>query len=571
MKDMPQKKWNILSEKEFTGDTLDELISILLENRGIVTPEEKKNYLHASLKDITTDFVGIDHQELYKTLVRLKESFIKKEKIIIYGDYDVDGITGTAILWETMHKVGFNVMPYIPHRVDEGYGLSLKGIDVVLKQFPETKIIITVDNGIVAHDAVTYANSLGLEVIVTDHHLPEGELKRPSAFSIVHTTKLCGAGVAWLLSKKIFQENYIDSGEKYEDIWLELATMGTIADLVPLVGANRTLVKFGLKSLQKTHRPGLLALFQEAALTPSNIGTYEVGYVIGPRLNAAGRIESAMDSLRLLCTTSREKAEELAYKLGRINRERQDLTKQMVKHAFEQRKMQLDNSQEAHTKKILFIAHETYNPGVIGLVAGKLVEEFYLPAIVLSIGEQYAKASVRSIAGVNIIELLRSLPDMYVNIGGHPMAAGFTVANEKMKELKEKLEELAEITISEDLLLRNLNIDAILPLSTVTHSLFERIQELAPFGMGNPEPSFMSTNVTIEDFKLLGKERNHLKLRLSEKGIGNFEAIGFGMGELAQDLTIGDTINIAYTIDENKWNGNISLQLKLKDLQKINN
>ncbi len=600
------KKWEIKHNVKWqkTDDQYTGLINILLENRGIKTKEDIEEFLHPNINKVTSEYVGLDHIELNKTLQRLQSAFDNQEKIIVFGDYDVDGITGTAILWETLNKLGFLVLPYIPHRVDEGYGLSIKGIDNVKAQNPDLKLIITVDNGIVANEAVEYANSLNIDVIITDHHVPEsgeelkteiyqksknGKLKNvnnlPKALAIVHTTKLCGAGVAYLLSKEI--KNAIVIAEEMKqssteslrpsvrrnddnsDSHLELAVLGTIADLVPLTGANRTIVKIGFDYLRRTSRLGLQAIFAEAAIDPQKIGTYEVGFIIGPRLNAAGRIESAMDSLRLLCTHNSEKAFSLAAKLGQINRERQDLTKKTVQHALEQVNNRI-KSKELKVKKILFVGHETYNPGVIGLVAGKLVEEFYRPSIVLSIGETHAKASVRSIPGVNIIDFLRRFNHMYVNVGGHKMAAGFTVSVDKMSDLQKQLEDMAEKMIEESLLIRSLRIDVELPFEYLNLDLYDVLQQLAPFGMDNPEPVFVTRGVRIEDMRLLGKDKNHLKLKISNKNNSGqariIEAIGFGLGELAEQLTIGDKVDIAYSLDENRWNGSVDLQLKLKDI-----
>ena len=235
-----------------------------------------------------------------KTLNRLQKAKDHKELVIVYGDYDVDGITGTAILWESMIALGFEVMPYIPHRVDEGYGLSKIGIINVKEQYPQVKVIITVDNGIVANEAVDFATKEKIDVIITDHHLADSKDK-PQALATIHTTLLCGAGIAWLLAKEI-QRKFGTIGKDDEDLHLELAALATVADLVPLTGANRAIVRHGINKLRKTERFGLVALFLQAALDAGKIGTYEIGYVIGPRLNASGRLESAMDSLRLLCT-----------------------------------------------------------------------------------------------------------------------------------------------------------------------------------------------------------------------------------------------------------------------------
>lgn len=548
-----KKKWQTKSEKK--ERTIEELIDLLLSHRNIITPEQKKTFLHPKLETLTPDYVGIDREQLEKTLQRLITAIKKKEKIIVYGDYDVDGITGSAILWETIHYLGGNALPYIPHRIDEGYGLSIKGIENVKAEHPDLSLIITVDNGIVANDAVAFANSQGIEVIITDHHTVSAEL--PAAFSIVHTTKLCGAGVAYIVTRELCKKRDLPPLEDH----LELAALGTVADLVPLVDGNRTIVKFGLKALSKTKRPGLLALFQEAALESSSLGVYHIGHIIAPRLNAAGRLDTAMDSLRLLCTRDMKRAHELASLLGTTNKERQNVMFDATKHAVE-----FVRSQESETKTILFVGDESYPEGVIGLVAGRLVEEFYRPAIVLSLRDTHAKASARSISGFNIIEFLRSFPEDFVNVGGHPMAAGFTIKRENFESLKEKLELKAETLLTEEILTRMLHIDTEISLREVSQELYTALLQLGPFGMANPEPIFMSRNVEVLEWKILGKEGKHVRLTVKAEDSQPFEAIAFGMAEQLRSLNVGDKVDIAYTIDENEWNGRKKLQLKVKDI-----
>lgn len=347
-----------------------------------------------------------------------------------------------------------------------------------------------------------------------------------------------------------------------EDTHLELAALGTVADLVPLTGANRAIVMEGLKKLRSTTRPGLVALFQQARIVQEAIGVYEIGYIIGPRLNASGRIESAMDSLRLLCTNNMVRASELAAKLELTNRERQQLLREAAEDAVTKIK-----DQSSKIKNILVIGNENYEEGIIGLVAGKLVEAFYRPAIVLSVGETVSKASVRSINGFNIIAFLRMHTEYFVNVGGHPMAAGFTIETAKITSLQKALEEKAETLITEDLLVRTLNIDCELPLDFLDKSIYNAIQQLAPFGMGNPEPVFTAQGVIVKNLRTIGKEGNHLKLVLTQENNDAFDAIAFGMGELGTQLKPGDKINVAYTLDENTWNGETKLQLKVKDIQ----
>ncbi|EKD65083.1 MAG: hypothetical protein ACD_50C00197G0010, partial [uncultured bacterium] len=347
------KKWKTLntSQKLETED----VIKILLENRGLKTKKEIDEFLNPKLEQVNIKSIGIDKTELRKAIERIVKAIKNKEKIVVFGDYDADGICGTAILWETLHSMGADVMPYIPHRIEEGYGLSETGIKNLKLKIKNCGLIITIDNGIVANKAVDFANKAGIDVIVTDHHVPSKKL--PDALAIVHTTKLCGAGVAYLLSQEI------KNGE--EDNHLELVALATVADLVPLVGANRTLVKFGIEKLRQTKRIGLLELYKESGLRQSEIGVYEIGHIIAPRLNAMGRLEDGIESLRLLCTNNQEKARMLAYKLGSTNRQRQELTIQAVEHA----RLEVI-SKKSEIKSLMFISHESYQQGVIGLVAG---------------------------------------------------------------------------------------------------------------------------------------------------------------------------------------------------------
>ncbi|MBI4097506.1 MAG: single-stranded-DNA-specific exonuclease RecJ, partial [Candidatus Levybacteria bacterium] len=481
----------------------------------------------------------------------------KKEQIIIFGDYDADGVSGTAILWETLNSLSANVMPYIPHRVEEGYGLSVKGIENLLKTFPNTKLIITVDNGIVANKAVEFANSLGLDVIITDHHVPGKNL--PKAYSIVHSTKICGAGVAWFFSKQIKNKKSNLKSESANG-HLALVALATVADVMPLNGFNRTLLKIGLESLKKTKRIGLIELFKLAAIDANKIGAYEIGHIIAPRLNAMGRIQHAMDSLRLICTNNKSRAQELAQKLNSTNLERQQMTLDSFLHAK-------GNISEKTIKKILFIAHESYEPGVIGLIAGKLTEEFYRPSIVLSIGKEYSKASARSIAGFNIIEFIRLSSDLLVDAGGHPMAAGFTVETKNITKLQKLLEKLAEEQLADGLLVRKLKIDCELDLDLINEELFAEISKLAPFGQGNPEPAFLSKGVVIENMQIVGKDGRHLRIQVkSQNSKVKIGGILFGYDQ-SLDLKIGDKIDIVYVISQNEWNGNKKLELKIKDIK----
>ena len=522
------KKWHIVNPYD------EDIIGILLKNRGV-----DKQFLHPkNPREFTAKDVGIDPAALKKAITRIRKAIKKKESIVVYADYDADGITAGAIMWETIHAMGGQVMPYIPHRVEEGYGLSVKGIDAAREQF-DPSLIITVDHGITAYKNVAYAKKLGIDVIVTDHHVKPDVL--PDC-TIVHTTQLCGAGVSWFVSKEIGQPD------------LALAAIGTIADLVSLTGANRSVVKYGLEELNKTKRVGLLALLQDAGLMLGELTTYDVSHVLAPRINAMGRLVHAMDALRLLCTHRQDKAILLARTLGLTNKERQQLTIDTTRHA-------LEITKKYSLPKLLFVSHDTYNPGVIGLVAGKLVEEYYRPAIVIAQAAEVSKGSARSIRGFNIVEAIKSCSDVLVDVGGHPMAAGFTVETKNLDLLKSRLEEYTEKNLKEDLLTRELRIDMELPSTAVTKELWQNLRDFEPFGFGSPEPVFASRGVVVEDMRLVGADGKHMKMRLS-----SLDAIAFNMGHMSAKLKKGTSIDIAYTIDMNVWNGRKSLQLKLKDI-----
>ncbi len=549
---MIHKRWVILGKHPAKKASIQDILTILLHNRGIKGKKQTDNFITPSLGLVTAKSVGIDALQLKRAIERIKSAITNAETIVIFGDYDVDGITGTAILWETLYKKTKHVFPYIPDRVEEGYGLSIKGMTNVLAKHPKTTLVITVDNGIVAGAAAVWAKDKGIDVIITDHHTSGKQT--PDAYAIVHTTNLCGAGVAYLLSQAFKEKGDIDDH-------LELAALGTVADLVPLTGANRAIVKFGITSLKQTKRPGLRALYQAAGIDPSTMSVYTIGHLIGPRLNATGRLASAMDSLRLLCTPDTSRAQKLSDYLERTNRERQLMMREATDHAT------LLARETVSSRKLIVVSHESYQQGVIGLVAGRLVEEYYRPAIVIARGKEESKASARSIRGFNIIEALRQSAGLLIDVGGHPMAAGFTLETKLIEQFTQLLEKIAEPLLTDDLLEKKLQIDCKLPFSIITKSFYKKLQTLAPFGMANAEPVFMTEDVTVEDIRVIGHGATHLKM-IVRRDNTSFDAIGFGLGELSSDIHAGDTVALAYSIDENTWNGSTKLQLKVKDISK---
>lgn len=546
------KKWRILGKAKAKHEELkiDDLFEVLLSNRTLFSKEEIDSFLNPDIEKLDIKSCGISIDDFLKFRKRLSKAIEEDEKVVIFGDFDVDGICASAILWETLYSKSKNVTPYIPDRIEEGYGLSIPGIDNVLKKYPDTKLIITVDNGIVAHKAIDYANLKGIEVVVTDHHVKDKIL--PNAFCILHTTNLCGAGIAWVISKKL---EFLTK-TKIDEL-LTLASLATVADMVPLTAHNRAIVKEGLEKIKSTKRIGLLALLKEAAIEPKKISVYTLSHVIAPRLNASGRIQSAMNALRLLCTNDAARAKELSLMLSSLNRDRQDMTEESVSHA----KLSVV---EKLSENILIVASPRYNQGVIGLIASKLVENYYRPSIAISIGEKISKGSARSIMGVNMIELIRSVEGVLENAGGHTMAAGFSIRTEMIDEFSKKITLASQKMVTQNLLEKYINIDCLIPFKLINKELVEMLKKFEPNGVGNSTPVFATEKVTVLNVKKIGRDQNHLKLFLEKEGI-SFEAVAFGWGDKI-DISPGDVIDAAYCIEENEWEGKKSLQLKIRDI-----
>ncbi len=560
-------KWTILA------DDKKDILATLLANRGINSKKAVDDFLNPPepLSYTSTDLL-INSAQLKKAITRIRKAIKTQEPIVVYGDYDADGICATAIMWEVLRDIKAQVLPFIPQREKESYGLTIEGIDSILADEkyglggqPKSKtkgLIITVDSGVVAHKAVDYANKLGIDVIVIDHH--EKPKKLPKSLALIHTTKLCASGLAYFVARELKKKS--SSEEDFLVGALELAAIATITDLVPLVGPNRSIVRYGLKALNKTTRPGLKALFTVAGI--KEIGTYEIGYVIGPRLNASGRIESALTALRLLCTTNHEKAQDLAEQLNTTNRERQDMVVDMAARATTNYELRTTNSD-----RIIVMIDDSYHQGIIGLIAGKLVERYYLPAIVIARGEKLSKASARSISGFNIIEAIRTTEDILVNAGGHPMAAGFTIENEKIQEFESRIKKVAAAQITTDMLEKSLRVDTTVPVDLINFDLYELLSKLAPFGLGNPEPVFAS-KATVQSFRTVGAEGKHLKLTVSvipsevegSHTNNSLDAIAFNHGAIAAKLKVGEEVNLAYSVALDTFNGNHKLQLKIRDI-----
>lgn len=530
------------------------ILDILAKNRGIKREDIKPFLNPPQVAKLRPESVGINPDNLEKAVKLINKN--KEKKIIIFGDFDVDGISATAILWEALWKKGYDVLPYIPNRED-GYGLKKESISNLIKQYPQLSLLITVDNGIVAYQAVDYAKEKGLDVIVTDHHLKQS--KSLHADVVVHTTQLAGCGIAWFLANQF--------GYQHSD----LAALGTIADLLPLVGPNRSFVKQGLKELGSSTRWGIRALKKISGLkVDEDLVPWQISYLLGPRLNASGRISDPINSLRILCTKKQTRAFRLAHKLDSLNKQRQEMTSFGVELAKEL----VDEK-----SKLIGVSTSDFHPGIIGLIASKLSGEFERPAIVISQGKKISKGSARSIPGINIVDLIRQAEDLLEDVGGHSMAAGFTLQTKRIKPLLTALDKIAEKEIQKSDLILKKEVDFSIDFSLLNRPFYQLIQKLAPFGVGNPEPKFLLENARIVNLQTVGSSQSHLKLWLddpetpkveriaAEVKSGLTEVIGFGWGEWEKKLTPGDMINLVFNLNLNRWNGKERLQLKIKDIE----
>lgn len=553
MSDMIQRP--ILTVRTTYEETVtpEELIKNLLDARSIVDVDEFLQPPHPSTIPFSSFFSDSKTfpTAWKKTLELLKKLHASQGPIVVYSDYDADGVTGGAIMWEGLHKLGFNVMPYIPDRKTEGYGFSIKGLDHVMQEF-KPELIISVDHGIVAHEQIAYAHSKGVPVIVTDHHQKQnGDPKK--AFAVFHCDKLSGSGVAYFF----IQELYKEWGKHTPDDYMAFAAIGTVADLIPLVGASRSIVKHGLQALTKTARLGLRNMMKEAGIDGKNIDTYHVGYVLGPRINAFGRLEHAIDALRLLCTTSLGRASELAFKASDINKQRQSIVEVSVKEALKK----VDASQP-----IIIVQSEDWDEGIIGLIAGKILHTYYRPTIVLTRSDGHYKASVRSVSGVDIMAFLTQQKDFFTDMGGHKAAAGFTIPVENIDAWKEAAYAQAKTDITDEDLIPRLEVEAHLPLASLTFQLAQQLAQLEPYGMGNQKPLF-SVNAVVKDGVSLGKSGAHSKLLLAS-GDAALEAMNFNTSQ-KNGPQKGLEGRFVLEVGINEWNGRQSLQAMIKNVESL--
>lgn len=536
----------------------------LLFNRGYATDAEARAFLKAEPAHDTSPWQLKDMDVAAQRIVKAVQ---QREKIVIYGDYDVDGVTSSVLLVQTLRALQADVRAYIPDRFTEGYGLNTPALDSFAAQ--DVDLVITVDCGIRSLAEAEHARDLGLALVITDHHHPGDVL--PNALAVIDPKReddpypekmLAGVGIAYKMAQALLEKMEEENGVKPSfspDYLLDLVALGTVADLAPLHGENHALVRDGLRVMQHTQRQGLVSLAAVAGVNLRAVNAMNIGFSLGPRLNAAGRLASAMDAYDLLMEDDVMKSGGMAQALEVRNRERQKLTRKMQEEAET-----IALPSDGEKPSLLFAASPTFNPGVVGLAASRLVEQYYRPAVVGYVDEAKTVCSCRSIPEFHITDALDQCADLLVQHGGHAAAAGFTVKNENLGLLMTRLKEIAAETLSSVDLRPVLVVDMEISLEELSFETFEHLQYLEPTGYGNPRPVFLSRNLRVTSSRTVGSDNSHLKLQVSN-GKATLDAIAFRLGHLQSNLPA--KIDVVYTFEINEWNGRKSLQLNVKDIK----
>lgn len=558
------KKWQIYQiENEKVEELqknykINKLLATILVNRGIIEEKQIEKFLNPKRSDFYNPYEMPDMGIAVKRIVKAIEN---KEKTIIYGDYDVDGITSVTVLKSFLEERGLEVAEYIPNRLEEGYGLNKNAVEEIAKQ--GYKLMITVDCGISAIEEVKYANEFGIETIVTDHHEPGNEL--PKAIAVVDAKRkdnkypfrnLAGVGVVFKLIQAIGMELKLDEKEYLK--YLDIVCIGTISDIVPLVDENRVIVKLGLKLVEQTKNLGLRAILQASGY--SKIDSSTISFGVAPRINACGRMGHQEEALKLFLSKEINEVNELTQKLNEYNRLRQETEKSIYTDAI----MQIERDGLASHSTIVVMG-KNWHHGVIGIVSSKITEMYFKPSILLCEEQDYGKGSGRSIPGFDLHEALTECNDTIEKFGGHSMAVGINVKKDKFEEFKQKLEQIARERHIEEIV-PILKIDAQISLDEINKEMVDSLKELEPFGEENKTPLFVFKNLKIDSIRALS-EGKHLKLTLKDsKNIVN--AIGFNLGELSNDYRIGDKVDVVGNLEINSFNGVDNIQINIKDIMK---
>lgn len=558
------KKWQIYETNESKVEelkksyNLNDLIATILVNRNITKKEDVEKFLNPTRNDFYNPFLMTDME---KAVDRILIAIKNKEKVTIYGDYDVDGITSITVLKSFLKDVGLEVDTYIPNRIDEGYGLNKKAIEKIKEN--GCQLMITVDCGISGIEEVEYANSLGIETIVTDHHEVGDVL--PNALAVVDNKRkdstypfreLAGVGVAFKLIQAIGIKLELKEEEYLK--YLDIVAVGTISDIVPLVDENRVITKLGLKLIRQTKNIGLKSIINSSGY--SKIDSNTISFGVAPRINACGRMGKAEEALKLLLSKNLNEAQELTRKLNDHNRERQDIEKRIFEDAIKQ----IEEKSLANNRTIV-VAGQNWHHGVIGIVSSKITDMYFKPSILLCLEDGIGKGSGRSVPGFDLHEALTKCLDTIDKFGGHAMAVGITIKEDKIPEFKEEFEKIAIDSHIEEIM-PIINIDAKVNLSNINREMVESLKQLEPFGEGNKMPIFVFKNLRIDSIRALS-EGKHLKMTLKDNNT-IISSIGFNIGKMAEDYKIGDRIDVAGVLEINSFNGVDNLQINIKDIMK---
>lgn len=559
----PKSRW-IVKQSDYSKTealakdlNINQLTASLLVNRGLNTVEDARYFLFGQKSHFHDPFLLKD---MDKAVARIRQAVEANEPILVFGDYDADGVSSTTVMMKALQEIGANADYYIPNRFTEGYGPNEKAFKKAAER--GIGLIITVDTGISALHEAQVAMDLGMDLIITDHHEPGPVL--PEAFAIIHPKledsvypfkDLAGVGVSFKVAQALL-------GRLPEHLF-EFAAIGTIADLVPLLGENRLIALSGIEQLKTSKTPGINALLKLAKTDPAAIDEETIGYLIGPRVNAAGRLGSAEPAVQLMMTSDPEEAMVLAGEIESLNKERQELVSQIAEEAVRE----VESKYPIKDNPVLVVGMEGWNPGVIGIVASKLVEKFYRPAIVLSIDPEkgIAKGSARSIPGFDLFKNLSTCRDILPHFGGHPMAAGMTLELTNVDELRNRLNAMAKELLTDEDLIPVSNIDVKIDLHSITIETIKELGLLSPYGVSNPKPKVLIEDANISTLRKIGSDQSHLKLSLEEAGT-SLDGIGFGFGYLHDHISPSSRLSVIGELSINEWNNIKKPQIFVKDV-----
>ncbi len=535
---------------------VSKIFAQILINRGLKSPAAAREFLDVRLDSLLDPYLL---QDMDKAVGLIKKARKNKEKILVFGDYDVDGLTALSLTKDTLSKIGMEVEHYLPHRVKEGYGLN-KNITQIAKQ-KNIKLLITVDCGTNSQDTIKELRRQGIEVIITDHHEPLNCETQNFASAIINPKMnnprygyrdLAGVGVAYKLCQALSASTLFEE--------LDLVSLGTIADVVPLTGENRVIAKEGLSRLAHTKKAGLRALIESSGISNKKFNTTFVSFILGPRINASGRIDTAEVALALLLSQEEGKAKELAKIIETHNRQRQKIESKILEEAQDL----IDKEINFKEHKIVVLAKEDWHPGVLGIVASKLADRFYRPTIIISLNEKLCRGSGRSVKNFHLFQALVECKDFLENFGGHSHAVGLVVTKERLQDFKAAINRLAKEKLLAEDLIPHLDIDVSIALSDLNIAIIEELEDLEPFGADNPEPLFYTSGLRLKGApQVLGK--NTLKFWVSD-GETTHQAVGFGLGYLKDSLIVADSFDLIYTPRIDDWQGEDNICLELKDI-----